>query len=572
MGLIMPVEPIDNGTGAAVYPYGINNTATQTAGMNPNASWAARTISQYNRPSVTQVDYTDLERATEWNRLILEEQRRDADYRAKVAFAGGIADVPEPTIRENLDINIQKGLLAANANIEERASRTRQSISNAMGAVAGYFTSPNVDDINVPITRGSRPSTDYTPSNGLTNLNSLDTFKSAPERLGFTKQISYGSDGIAIGWSYKTLMEPSLPAIAVETPAAATQLGQNITAMQDQAAARSTALTGPATISDADYYMGARSYMGRRWSNDWNIYEQAAYLRDNREANKRAVAIELYGQPVQTVKDGKVIENWATSGNEYYGLLPGEVPTRIVNPPDKNAPIKEWETYVDKMRYSTAVPLYKTGSARPEIEAMTVSDYKTFQKRLLAAGVYPPNTPISLGIKTEFEDSQMERLMALANRNGMTWSDVLEIQTQAYNEALSSGGLAGTGGGGGGGGGGGNGAPTTYTQTQYSMTSISSARSLLTSVLMNSLGRIPTDDELKRFVQLLNDAESKSPSTVTTTTSYDDNATSSVSTSTPSGVDEQALADQFAQQVGGTEAASYGADNYISGLMQYLGA
>ena len=91
---------------------------------------------------------------------------------------------------------------------------------------------------------------------------------------------------------------------------------------------------------------------------------------------------------------------------------------------------------------------------------------------------------------------------------------------------------------------------------------------------MNALGRIPTDDELKRFVQLLNDAESKSPSTVTTTTSYDknNNATSSVSSSTPSTVDEQALARQFAQEIGGAQYGSYGADNYISGLMQYLGA
>ena len=554
----MPVEPIDNGTGAAVYPYGINNTATQTAGMNPNASWAARTISQYNRPSVTQVDYTDLERATEWNRLLIEEAQQASMY------SGSTTDTGDWSIREWLlteknraDISMatRKGFVALGSDIGQAAS----AVGNAIGAAGSWWADQFRHSPSNPA--GAGP-----------NLNSPDTFNTAPDRIGFTKQKVTDDSGNFIGWSYVGSYQPSIPAIAVETPEAATQLGQNITAMQDQATARSTALTGPATISDADYYMGARSYMGRRWSNDWNIYEQAAYLRDNREANKRAVAIELYGQPVQTVKDGKVIENWATSGNEYYGLLPGEVPTRIVNPPDKNAPIKEWETYVDKMRYSTAVPLYKTGSARPEIEAMTVSDYKTFQKRLLAAGVYPPNTPISLGIKTEFEDSQMERLMALANRNGMTWSDVLEIQTQAYNEALSSGGLAGTGGGGGGGGGGGNGAPTTYTQTQYSMTSISSARSLLTSVLMNSLGRIPTDDELKRFVQLLNDAESKSPSTVTTTTSYDDNATSSVSTSTPSGVDEQALADQFAQQVGGTEAASYGADNYISGLMQYLGA
>ena len=540
MGLIMPVEPIDNGDGGAIYPYGINNTAVQTTGMNPNAPWAIRAISQYNRPSITQIDYADLERATEYNRLLIEERA-----------AGRYA--PDPTAQ--LGITLAKATQALASDIGQTASTVGQAVGSAGNWWADQLT--------------------YAPSTGVStgtsaqvNLNSPETYYTAPEKLGFRKQQTVGNDGQVIGWSYVPWVTVSTPSISPTTPDAATQLSQNPVAINDQALARSSGTLNPSNISDADYYMGARSYMNRRLSSDWNIYEQAAYYRDNREANKRIAAIEAYGQPVQTVVNGKTVENWATGGTTYYGLLPGEIASYNLDPPSKHAPYEDWVKYVNRMQRADNVPLYKTGTARTEIDNMTIPDYREFQRRLLAAGVYPPTSRFTLGMKSNFEDEKMAELMALANRNGMTYNQVLDLWIQQRNDALASGGL--TGGGGGGGGGGGS---STYTQTQYSQTSLSSARSLLSSVLTNALGRLPTDDELKRFVQMLNDAESKSPTITTTSTTSADGSTSSVSRTTPSAVDEQQMATEFAKQIGGgNEYNAYSADNYIAGLMQYLGA
>lgn len=540
----MPVEPIDGGEGGVVYPYGVRNVGAQTVGMNPNASWAVRAISQYNRPSITQVDYADLDRATEYNRLLIEER-----------MPGRFA--PDPTAQ--LGINISKGIEALSSDIAQGLTAAGQGISNLASSAISRFQETSNTPANWRV---------WNPQVESTNLNSLDTYYSAPEKLGFIKQQTLDGSGRAIGWSYVPMMDVSTPSVSVSTPDAATQLDQNVNALADQALARSQGAAGPVAISDADYYMGARNYMGRRWSNDWTIYEKAAYYRDNLEQNKRATAIELYGQPVQTTRpDGSVIENWVTSGNNYYGLLPGEVPTVIVNPPSKDAPYEDWVKYVNRMEQAIRVPLYKTGTANTEIDSMAVPDYKEFQRRLIAAGAYPPGTPVASGVKTEFEDRQMESLMAIANRNGMTWQQVLDIRIKARTEALAAGGING-----GGGDGSGSGSTSTYTQTQYSQTSISTARSLLSSVLTSALGRMPTDEEVKNFVEMLNEAESKSPTTTVTNTIAGDGTTSSTSRTTPSTVDERQMAMDFAKQIGGgSEFTANSADNYIAGLMQYLG-
>ena len=572
MGLVMPAEPIDNGTGAVIYPYGINNTAAQTVGMNPNASWAVRAISQYNRPSITQVDYSDLDRATEWNQLILEEaqNRYQASKIPERSWGGRLDDLSLSESQRNaMSIQARKLSLSLREGVYNVFSNTNEAIGaagEAIGAAGNWW----VDQLR------------YTPSPGIStgananvNLNPVETYNSAPNKSGYFKQSVVGYKGQVIGWTYVPFAGYSgpTPAISDSTPDAATQLGQNPTVLAQQGAARSQA-TGTSsslpTISDADYYRGARNYMGARWSNDWTIYQKAAYLRDNVDQNRRTVAIEMYGQPVQTVDaNGNTTENWASSGDVYYGLLAGESPPpRVINPPAKDAPYSDWVKYVNRMQQSQPVALYKVGSASPEVDSLTVQDYKDFQRALLSSGKYPPGTPVTLGRKTDFEYGEMERLMALANRNGLTWRDVLGQDIQAYNDALASGGIGGSSSGGGGGGDG----SSTYTQTQYSQTSLSSARSLLSSVLTNSLGRMPTDEELKRFVQMLNDAESKSPTTTVTSTESSGGTTSSTMRTTPSTVDEQQMANEFAKQIGGGgEYNSYSADNYIAGLMQYLG-
>ena len=120
--------------------------------------------------------------------------------------------------------------------------------------------------------------------------------------------------------------------------------------------------------------------------------------------------------------------------------------------------------------------------------------------------------------------------------------------------------------------GGGGGGTTVYKQIQYTQTSVAQARSMLVSVLTEALGRYPTDGEVQRFLELLNKAENKSPTkTVTRTTTEGDNTTA-VSRTTPSGVDAQAMAEEFARTVqGGKPFEERAVDRYLNALLNSMG-
>lgn len=66
-------------------------------------------------------------------------------------------------------------------------------------------------------------------------------------------------------------------------------------------------------------------------------------------------------------------------------------------------------------------------------------------------------------------------------------------------------------------------------------------------MLKSSIGRDPTDAEVNQFLRQLNTAEQASPVVTTTTTT----GRQSVSRTTPSGVDPQEMALQFAREIGG---------------------
>jgi hypothetical protein len=253
---------------------------------------------------------------------------------------------------------------------------------------------------------------------------------------------------------------------------------------------------------------------------------------------------------------------------QYLGLYPGEVPIRpIPEPPPLDAPYSEQVAYRKALNNVFADPLYKPDAPFRELSFMDPKKRAQFQRQLVKAGLYDADEVYTPGIITDREIEIMTGLMGTANKNGLTWQDILDVEIVEGQKAAAA--AAASYGGGGGGGGGTN----VYTQIQYTQTSIAAARSLMVNVLQEALGRAPTDEEVERFLLLLNKREAKSPTKTVTRTTTSGDSTRAVSRTTPSTVDAQALAEEFAQGIGGGAEFEAKSDyDYLSGLFDSLGA
>lgn len=347
----------------------------------------------------------------------------------------------------------------------------------------------------------------------------------------------------------------------------------------------------------------AKSARGRAISQeDFAKGTRAAARYRNFDAEYRKYQIDIWGQPTPryyeepgetvtyinpktgqertlTIKEPKrelIGEDWGYFGDgtegptgkkvEYLGLNPGEVPIRkLPKKPAPDAPYIEWKRYSEALDNVFAKPLYKPEDPYKLLSMMDSKTIREFQRGLVEAKLYEPGHVYVPGLITPEEIEKMTAIMTLANLNGTDWQTIMETQKARGREfdAMSS----SYGGGGGGGGG-----TTTYKQIQYTQTSVAQARALMVNVLQSALGRYPTDSEVQRFLEILNKAESKSPSKTITTTTTGGDFTKAVSRSTPSAVDPQALAEEFARSIGGGAEFRAKSDfDYLSGLFESLG-
>lgn len=256
----------------------------------------------------------------------------------------------------------------------------------------------------------------------------------------------------------------------------------------------------------------------------------------------------------------------------YLGMSPerGEEQLLAVNLrriPAPDADITEWRKFLNSMDTAFTAPKYMPESVYNVLQWMPVQDRVQMQKKFLAAGLYETNDPIKFGRISPEDNAIMTGLMSMANQQGLTWEQVLDESIMIADKARA---MAASSGGGGGGGGGG--ATTTYKQIQYNQTSVAQARSLLIGVLTEALGRYPTDKEVEEFLAIVNKKEKKSPSkTVTQTTTMGD-TTRAVTRMTPSTVDVQDLAEEFARGIGGgAEFEENAVDRYLNALLNSLG-
>lgn len=314
------------------------------------------------------------------------------------------------------------------------------------------------------------------------------------------------------------------------------------------------------------------------------IYDEIVMLENSYEARKARAAVEAWGRPRELTyydaESGQVVFggwDWSYTGEgadgwgrpvEYLGLERGQVAAPQPTPPPEGAPYSEVAAYRDQLKQSIRKPLYRPESVMDTLYAMGPDGVKQLQKQALRAQWYDTNDVVKFGVIGEKEISWMTDLMSLANINGTTWEEMFSQEIQGSLEAAARASASGGYGGGGGGGG-----TTVYKQIQYTQTSVAQARTLLVGILRDALGREPTDSEVSKFVAILNKAESKSPTRTVTKTTTGGDMTRAVSRTTPSTVDPEALAQEFAQSIrGGAPYEANAQARYLSALLESLGS
>jgi hypothetical protein len=241
-------------------------------------------------------------------------------------------------------------------------------------------------------------------------------------------------------------------------------------------------------------------------------------------------------------------------------LVAMNIPTR----PKPGSDISEWKAYFNALDSGFVAPKYMPESVMETLQFMPVEQRIAMQKKFIAAHLYETNDPIKFGRISPEDAGIMTSLMSDANNQGITWEQVLDenimLARKMDRQTAASSGYGGGGGGGG---------TTVYKQVQYNQTSVAQARSLLIGVLTEALGRYPTDKEVNQFLDMLNKQEKKSPSRTITETTTTGDTTRAVTRMSPSTVDAQALAEEFARGLGGYDESAV--NRYLNGLFDSLG-
>lgn len=241
-----------------------------------------------------------------------------------------------------------------------------------------------------------------------------------------------------------------------------------------------------------------------------------------------------YGAATSYEKDafGASVPVWDATTPKYLGIDAnmqkyGYVPYTRPTPPAANAPEEKWAEYTKAMQGAIKPPMYTNGAQYTAFQNMDTASVKAWQQRAMNAGLYSKNDMVVPGVPSKTDYDIMAKMMGQGNLMGDSWENMMAVNAQGKK--------------------GGAGASSTSTQISYSQTSIASGRSLLQKTLGDAIGRNPTDIELKRYMKMLHDAESNSPTRTVTTSG----GGTSVSRTTPTDVDPNDMALQFAKEIGG---------------------
>jgi len=301
-------------------------------------------------------------------------------------------------------------------------------------------------------------------------------------------------------------------------------------------------------------------YQGKTWK-DAIAQAPEAYARVQEQAYGKPTMVEMANGDVVPMYDNKTVM--------YYGITADEQAMGFVavHNPDR---LKKGATPEEKMRFvvqadkAFIAPRYKIGDAYSHIRGLDRAGTIDLQKRMKKAGFYDSNDIIIPGVLQTKDIEMLQDAMGFANKTGYTLDQALELRAKAVADARAQQRARS-------GGGGGSSAPTRSVQITYNETSMAQGRALLARILEDALGRPPSDRELAQYMARLNAAERKSPTRTVTNYVRGKNTTTSTSRTKPSKVDPEAMAREFATQIGGgDEMTAYKATSYLDTLMASL--
>lgn len=218
-------------------------------------------------------------------------------------------------------------------------------------------------------------------------------------------------------------------------------------------------------------------------------------------------------------------------------------------------------------------PIYTYGDiARMAGNTAKIAEY---QQALWNTGYLTPDDDFQIGLMGEDTVSALQDFWGTANMNGLSDKELYDYITSGKGGSSSSSSSSYYGSGGGSGA---DYSPYTSTTTTSSvnLSSRAGARAFLVQAMATEMGREPTQKELTKFLRRLNAKEEKSPTVTKTTTTTDpspsgDSTTTSDSTTKQSKVDAGREAEKYAEQIGGNEANSFQASNFMSVIESMVG-
>jgi hypothetical protein len=512
-----PIQyPPGNGSTASLGTQASQGRVNGAKGMSPDRSWTYKGISQYNLPSsITYFD--DVSAANARNTFLIRQAQRRAEMEAE---------------RRRLEEERRLKEMEKQQRLQEQNRAAKRGV--------GVPSPGKYDEYGNPMPLGGPDPGTYAPF--------------APDTIGQPQP-----PGGAFNMLFQRAAGPSAARASIANDEAVRRIMDTGSTQTNIARAKSETAG--------------------------NIFQEIAVLEQTFESRKAAAAVEAWGRPKElTYYDAETGQtvfggyDWSYSGSgidgwgrpvEYLGLERGQVVAPQPVKPGENASYSEVVAYRDQLNQQIRPALYRPESVMDTLYAMGPEGVKQLQKQAVKAQWYPADSGVAFGVIDETIIGLMTEAMTYANINGTTWENIV---AQGYDASLQSIARAAAASSGGGGGGGGGGGTTVYKQIQYTETSVAQARTLLTGILREALGREPTDSEVSKFLLILNKAEAKSPNRTITTTTNSGDMTRAVSRSTPSGVDPEALAEEFAQNIdGGRPYEANAQRRYLTALLESLG-
>lgn len=382
-----------------------------------------------------------------------------------------------------------------------------------------------------------------------------------PERDGQHQIPVYQTNGQLRGYKYVDNAVSSEKAIASPTGAAIDTAAGPIG--PDDAAPMTSPDMAGSSAALSSYEPGAYDRKGN-FNTAWNQGTNAAEARKF-DARYQAVQAQAYGAPTGFDRNG--LPEYDSSYQRYIGIegaaqKAGIIPTRLPNPLGPNSTPEQRAEFEKRSAEAYIAPRYVVGQNYYDVQRMDKAGKIALQKQLRSTGLYDANTPIIPGVFSADDYGVLEKVYAFSNQTGLSKNQVVIELKRASDAAKARAASSG---------GGGSGPDNRSVSIQYTQTSLAAGRALLARTLADALGRAPSDSELADYMSMLNAAEKKSPTKTVTNYVRGGGSTTATSRTTPSTVDPEAMAREFATRInGGDDLMTNKANSYMDMLVNRL--